>query len=202
MTLAWHFAPRDLKLGYGDGRKIVVGETLTVSPQCLKLCKYGLHGSVRILDALQHAPGLMICRVELGGRMLVDTDKICAETRRVIACIDGEAILLQHARESALSVAHLWAMPDVVRQFLETGDESLRAAAWDAARDAARDAAWAAAMAAARAAAWAAAEDAAGAAAGDAARDAARDAAWDAAWAGGGRGCGRGCGLGCGERTS
>ena len=88
-------------------------------------------------------------------------------------------------RRYALAVIHLWDAPDVVRRYLETGDESIR----DAARAAARDAAWAAAWAATRDAAWAAARAAARdaaraaarAAAGDAAWDAAGDAAWDAA---------------------
>jgi hypothetical protein len=101
-------------------------------------------------------------------------------------------MLRYFARTQAMSVAHLWDAPDVVAEFLMTGDESIRAAAraaaWDAACDAARAAACDAARAAARDAACdaarAAARDAARAAACDAARaaacDAARDAAWDA----------------------
>jgi hypothetical protein len=81
------------------------------------------------------------------------------------------------ARKFALHVIDRWDAPAVVRQYLETGNEEIRAAArnaawaaaWDAARDAARAAAEAAAWAAAEAAAW------------DAAMDAARAAAWDAA---------------------
>jgi hypothetical protein len=106
-------------------------------------------------------------------------------------CIDS-AVLDEFARWCALSVAHLWDMPDVVRRFLETGDESIRAAARVAARDAAwardtaMDAAWVAARVAARdaararAVAWSASWVAARDAAMDVARDAARDAAWDA----------------------
>ncbi len=91
------------------------------------------------------------------------------------------------ACDFAMTVEHLWDMPDIVRQYLTTQDEEIRAAARDAARDAAgaaaRGAARGAAWAAAGAAAWAAARDAAWAAAGAAARAAARDAARDAAWA-------------------
>jgi hypothetical protein len=39
-------------------------------------------------------------------------------------------------RQCALDVIDLWDAPAVVRQYLETGDESLRASAWDAAWDA------------------------------------------------------------------
>jgi len=54
-------------------------------------------------------------------------------------------MLWTFARKMALSVIHLWAAPTIVREYLETGDESkraaARAAAWDTARDATRDAA-------------------------------------------------------------
>jgi hypothetical protein len=59
-----------------------------------------------------------------------------------------ESVLREFARWCALSVAHLWDMPDVVRAYLETGDEKIRASASDAASDAAWAAAWAAARAA------------------------------------------------------
>ena len=85
------------------------------------------------------------------------------------------------ARECASDALHLWVAPQVVRDYLSTGDELLRAAARDAARAAAGSAARAAAGAASRdaawGAAWAAAWAAAGAAAGAASRDAARAAA-------------------------
>jgi hypothetical protein len=72
------------------------------------------------------------------------------------------------ARLAAQDVLHLWDAPEIVKQYLETGDENIRAAARAAADAAARAAAdvaaWAAARAAADAAAWAA-------------------AAWAAAWA-------------------
>jgi hypothetical protein len=95
-----------------------------------------------------------------------------------LRAVDGyEKEIRKLACDYALTVAHLWDMPDIVRQYLTTQDEKIRdaarAAAW-AARAAAWDAAWAAAWAA-RDAAWAAAWDAAWAA-GDAAGDAARAA--------------------------
>jgi len=97
------------------------------------------------------------------------------------------------ARKCALSVAHLWDMPPIVRQYLESGDDTIRIealyaadAAYDAAyaayaADAAYDAAYAAYAAYAAAAYAAAAADAADAAA-DAAYAAAAAAA-DAAYA-------------------
>jgi len=78
----------------------------------------------------------------------------------------------QFARWCSLRVVHLWDCPDVVMQYLETGDEELRDAAWNAAWDA-----WdATAAAAAHSAAW----NAAHAAALNAALNTALNAAWDA----------------------
>jgi Arc/MetJ family transcription regulator len=63
------------------------------------------------------------------------------------------------ARDEALRVIHLWDSPAIVRQYLETGDETIRDAAQAAALAASRAAAWAASRAATRAAARAAAGD-------------------------------------------
>ena len=73
-----------------------------------------------------------------------------------------EKEIRRFARQCALDVIHLWNAPPIVKRYLKTGNEKLRAAAWDAAWDAAGDAAGDAAWAAARAAAWAAARAAAG----------------------------------------
>ena len=75
--------------------------------------------------------------------------------------------LRKFARCCALDVAHLWNMPDVVREYLETGDDTKR----DAARDAAEvaGAAWVAAALAVGAAGAAAALAALQAGAADAA---------------------------------
>ena len=195
----WHFVRVDdngtPRLGYGDGREVRVGETLRVEGEPV-LCERGLHASKRLYDALGYARGdkLSLCRVALGGTVLHDDDKSVGTERTVIAMLDAdttEKLLRDFARWCALQVIHLWDAPDVVRQYLETGDESLRAAArdaawaaaWDAARAATRAAAWDAAWAAAWDAAWDAARDAAWAAARAAARAAAWAAAWDAAWA-------------------
>jgi len=141
-------------------------------------CESGLHASPTPWDALQYAPGHNLALVELDGEIVPHgKDKFAASRRKIIARFNAEELLWQHSRESALSVIHLWDAPQIVRDYLTTGDESLRAAAWDAAWDAAR----AAARAVARDAAWDAAWDAARAAARAAARDVARDAARDVA---------------------
>ena len=168
--LAWHFAGKTLR----DGRPIPSdGEWLEQSGEIIP-CKRGLHGSVRLIDALEYAPSATLCRVTLAGTIVPHNGDKHAASRRIIHWrIDASDLLHAFARRCALDVIHLWAAQEIMRQYLETGDETLRGAAWDAARegagkaaDAARGAAWAA-WVAARGAPW----------------DAARAAAGDAAWA-------------------
>ena len=186
IVVGWWFS-REAELPNGDGRAVIVGETLTVDAAKVVPCKYGLHASPLALDALQYAPGSLLWRVELGGRIVSHgdpIDKYAASERKIIAGgIDVSPMLREFARWCALQVIDLWDAPPIVKEYLQTGDEHMRAAAaaWAAAWDAARAAAGAAAWDAARAAAWAAARAAAWAAAGAAARAAARAAAWAAA---------------------
>jgi hypothetical protein len=178
----YHFTGATLR----DGKPIpAIGEWLVFDGVPVP-CECGLHASPDAFDALQYAPGNALHKVVLGGKVVKHgepTDKVAAQKRKILATIDAEQIMRLFARRVALDVVHLWDAPVVVKEYLETGDPTKRAAARDAARAAARDAAraaaWDAAGAAARAAAW----DAAGAAAGDAAWAAAWAAAWDAAWA-------------------
>jgi len=134
---AWHFVGEDKRLGYGDNRMVKVGKTY-IAKGPLEMCKNGMHGSRRILDALRYAPGPIICRVELSGEIIHDTDKSVARSRKVLAMVDGTAILQKFARMCALDVIHLWDAPDIVVRYLKTGDEKIRVAAWVAARVAAR----------------------------------------------------------------
>ena len=145
-VLAWHFVGATLR----DGRPIPAdGETLKHRGKLLP-CERGLHASDRLIDALQYAPGWTLCRVRMGGTIKRETDKLVARERTILWRIDATDVLRAFACKCALDVAHLWDMPPIVRKYLETGDESIRAAARDAARAAAWDAAWDAAWAAAR----------------------------------------------------
>ena len=158
--IGYHFVGATLR----DGRPIPPdGEWLTHDGPAV-MCESGLHASRHPLDALQYAPGATLCLVECEEIVSEQDDKFVCRRRRILARIDATDLLWRASREFARSVLHLWDAPQVVRDFLATGDESLKAAA----RDAAWAAAWDAARAAASADAW------------DAARAAARDAAWDA----------------------
>ena len=178
---AYHFVGAALR----DGSPIPAdGEWLSVEGP-LVMCEHGLHWSRHPFDALQYAPGETLCLVEVDGDIQEQADKGVSRRRKILARFDATDLLWKQARKSALSVIHLWDAPAIVREYLETGDETnraaARAAAWAAAMDTEMDTAMAAARAAARDTAWAAAMAAARAAARDAA-DAA-DAAWDTAMA-------------------
>ena len=143
----WHFLRSDGALGYGDGRIPADGEWVRAKPdehhEVPVLCEHGMHASRRLIDALDYAPGPMLCRVEVRGNIVLGDDKLAGMERRILWRIDGENVLRDFARRCALDVVHLWDAPDVVVRYLKTGDPDLRAAAWAAA--------WAAARAAARA---------------------------------------------------
>ncbi len=170
--IAYHFVADTLR----DGRPIPADGEWLVHEGPAEICETGLHASAHPYDALQYAPGPTLCLVECEDIVAEHADKFVCRRRKIVKRIDSTELCRKFARHCALSVIHLWDAPQVVRDYLTTGDESLRDAAWDAAWAAARDAAWDAA----RAAAWAAARDAARAAAWAAAWAAARDAAWDA----------------------
>jgi hypothetical protein len=178
-NLAWHFTGDRLR----DGSPIPdVGQKLIFKGD-IEICARGYHWSKQPFDALQYAPGSKLHLVEYGGIVQEQADKGCSSERTILKSIDATTLLRRFAADQALSVAHLWDMPDVVREYLTTLDEKLRAAA-RAAVDAAYAADYAAyaARAAARAYAYASAAaraDAARAAraAANAARAAARAAA-------------------------
>ena len=173
---AWWFAARDsdgkVRLPHGDGREVVVGETLSVDGEIVA-CQNGLHASVRAIDALQYAPGAVVCRVEVWGDLSKESDKIAGRHRKVLWMADADSALRHFACDCAEDACRVAKLTDersinairVARLYADgkaTSDElvAARAAVWVAARAAG----WVAARAAARDAAW----FAAGAAAGDA----------------------------------
>ena len=152
MVIAYHFCGDTLR----DGRPIPPDGEWLVHEGPAVMCESGLHASRHPLDALHYAPGAILCLVECEDVVTEQDDKFVCRRRKIVKRIDATELLWKASRQFALSVIHLWDAPAVVREFLETGDESLRdaarAAAWAAARDAARAAASDAARAAACAA--------------------------------------------------
>jgi hypothetical protein len=159
----WHFLSEDGFTRYEPRVKVETGQTLKHDGP-LMLCESGLHASVRAIDALQYAPGPIICRVRLGGEIQQERDKCVARERTVLWMYDATPILHEMAclsAETALLIADVedercWQAIEAKRAWLRGEIDAAQMAA-------ARAAAWAAA----RAAAWDAAGDAAGAAAWD-----------------------------------
>ena len=95
--IGWHFADESETLRYGDGRKIVVGETHTVNCKPV-LCEQGLHASKTVLEALQYAPGPILYWVELSGIVVHGADKSVANKRKYLARINANDLLRAFAR--------------------------------------------------------------------------------------------------------
>lgn len=187
----YYFSTLEKTLRYGDGRVIEEGITHTIEGEP-KLCEYGLHASKQAIDALSYAPGSYLWVVELGGTIVEGGDKCVATERTYLKGFDATELLRVFARKVALinieKIKPYCSEDDynLIVEFLETGDENLRSAAWFAVESAAESAAWFAARSAARSgrsawfAAWSAARSAVRSAAETAAETA--ESAWFAAW--------------------
>ena len=204
----WHFLADDRCLGYSDGRKVVVGETLRMGGSLI-LCERGFHASHRVIDALNFAPGPIVCLVTLGGIVLHDTkhdipDKSVAQERTVIWMYDASQILREFAcdvaEEALLSErsagrepeSRSFAAIEVMRRFIvgnateterntaENDAWSVANSAYNAAYSAALNAAYSAALSAAKSAADSAAWNVAWGVALSVARNAAKNGAWSA----------------------
>jgi hypothetical protein len=173
----WHFHNGKLRGGIEvPGVGIPLIHTGTVS-----ICRSGLHLSLKPSQALQYAPGPYLTRVKYRGLVDYEANKLVCSERTILAQKDITDLLRFYARKQALTVAHLWDMPVVVREYLETGGEGLRSAAESAAKSAAKSAAEIAAWGAAEIAAWSAARSASKSADEIADWSVALSAAWSAA---------------------
>ena len=161
---AYYFSGKDKRLRYGDNRLIQEGETHTVDCEPV-LCEQGLHGSIKALDALKHAPDTYLWIVEIEGDVQIREDKICGKSRTYIKGFDAEELLRSFACKQALiNIEKIKPycsdeQYNTILTYLH-GDYTVRSAAETAAESAetaARSAAWAAV----ETAAWAAAETAA-----------------------------------------
>jgi len=200
--LAWHFLKEDRKLRFPPYTEITPGSIVTAEGE-LKMCRNGCHASIKPLDALQYAPGPIVCRVELSGEIIEDTDKLCARHRKVIwmadatrtlhefACWCAEQALLRERAAGREPDPRCWEAIEAKRRWLrgEITDSDLaaaRVAAWEAALETTLEAAHEAARAAKQAASWAAARAVARetvrAATRAATQGITRVAVWDTAW--------------------
>ena len=138
---AWHFVGDELR----DGRAVPADGVWLKHEGAVIPCTAGLHASVDPFDALQYAPGATLCEVLLRGEIVEhEGDKLAASERMIIRRMNFTEPLRYFSRMQAVSVLHLsdTCPPDVVLDYLMTGDDGIRAAARAAAWAAAGDAAW------------------------------------------------------------
>lgn len=169
--LAWHFVKNDGRTQY-ENILVEPGKTYSTDKEPV-LCKVGFHGSERILDALKYAPGSIVCRAELWGKIKRGGDKDVAQNRRELwmldvtrqlhefACDVAEETLLKHnvtdeRSWDVIRIKRLWLVGKASDQELTAA----RAMAWvAAAKTAASTAAWSTAFTVAGAALGAAWDD-------------------------------------------
>lgn len=135
------FSNADKRLRHNDGRLAEVGVTHTVDGE-LEICEHGLHGSLKLVDALTYAPGDVIWLCEFDGDIIEGKDKIVARSRTYLVEFDAKELLKEFARKCALRVIHLAKSYfktskdyELVVEFLKTGKNADAAyAAIDVAR--------------------------------------------------------------------
>ena len=88
----WHWLHESGLLQYGDGRKVVVGKWMTANAPP-EMCNSGMHGSLRAIDALEYAPGPVVCRVELSDDVRTEGNKSVASKRKVLWMADATRVL-------------------------------------------------------------------------------------------------------------
>lgn len=196
---AWHFVKLAGTTDYLCEPE-QVGKTYSISGP-LELCKNGLHGSIKALDALEYGAGPLCRRTLHTGEILEGTDKLCSRERTVLWQFNATQVLhlfaVEVAEEALLRYGgkwgdevnpRSWEALRIKRSWLQgkATDQELNAAgaAAKVAACAAACAACAAAYADASAAAWAAVRDAVRDAC-DAARAAAKTSASAATYAAG-----------------
>jgi len=114
-----------------DNSPLVIGKWYETDKD-IELCSWGFHASEKPLDALYYAPGPYCSIVQLDGEIIEGYDKIVASRRRALVGFDATDILLAFARKCAFSAINLWNVPQIVKDYLESGDEKLRTAAYNA----------------------------------------------------------------------
>src|ERR1017187_9896328 len=97
--LAWHFVGDTLR----DGSPIPPNGEWLKYPGEIIMCASGLHWSREPFDALQYAPGSILCRVAARGEVVEQNDKGASSERMIIARMNATEMLRYYARIQALS---------------------------------------------------------------------------------------------------
>ena len=65
----------------------------------LVLCLRGLHASTRLIDAINHAPGVILRRVRCSGRIEQTADKLVCTERQILGTADINQLILDFVLE-------------------------------------------------------------------------------------------------------
>src|ERR1022692_1797838 len=106
MIYAWHFVPANMKLAHSD-EPVEVGRTYRVKGKIVP-CKNGLHGSIRLLDALGYTSSSILTRCSYAGEVVHESNKLAASERTILWLGDIGPILHEAAcafAEGALRIA-------------------------------------------------------------------------------------------------
>ena len=90
--IGYHFLREDMRSGYGSDRRKPwkVGDTRKARGVIVP-CQNGYHASPTPFDALQYAPGPVLCLVELRGNVAPHgepVDKYAARSRKLLKAVD------------------------------------------------------------------------------------------------------------------
>lgn len=87
---------------------------------------FGLSAHTNHYTALKYAKGHLLHKVELAGEIYKESNSIFAERRRFVATIDVTELMYEFARGCAWGVIDQWGAPEVVLEYLESGEEFWR----------------------------------------------------------------------------
>jgi len=118
-VMGWRFTLCDsTKLGrpFGPSQPLVVRGTWDNDV---------LYGGLHVFDALRYAEGSYLWRVKVGGVSSREKGRAIGTSLTALWGFDAGQLLKEFARRCALDVIDLWDAPEVVVQYLKTGDERL-----------------------------------------------------------------------------
>lgn len=116
-TYAWHFCRASGTLRYGDRRPVVPGLPLSIPEgRSVRLCRYGMHASTWLVDALKYGPTTYLTRVRVTDELQFGFDKLAGRKRTAIwvlkrsvaarAMLRGVAVAIQGALPDAATRHH------------------------------------------------------------------------------------------------
>lgn len=137
---AWHFTGNYLR----DGTRVPEPGEVLHHEGPLRLCRSGLHASVKLLDAVRYAPGddlVHLHRVVLSGDMMNGFDKIVATERMIEWTLEPlvvHAVLREFIRWCGLQVLEFTGMDPESAEIMRTYLEDPKAGDYDRASEIAR----------------------------------------------------------------